>query len=130
MCYITEVTTIIKTQNKIVKAAAKSNFCRQCKTEETPLRIALLLQEFGYFADNKENVDVVLNRTYVIPPGIDQYAKEFIETLGMPNFIQRKNPITLLVTSEEHKKRLEKTETINCVQIYCSHSYTLQDCYI
>ena len=37
-----------------------------------------MLQEFGYCADNKVNVNSVLDETYVIPPGTDKYAEEFI----------------------------------------------------
>ena len=66
MCSDTGVTTILDTQNEIVQVAAESNCRRQCKKEGTAFRTAPLLQEFGYCADNKDNVDAVLDRRYVI----------------------------------------------------------------
>ena len=80
----TGVTTIINTQNNIVEASIESNCCQQCKTEGTAFRTVPLLQDFGYCADNKENVNTVLYGTYVIPPGTDKYAEEFIAALKMP----------------------------------------------
>ena len=84
---ITGVTTIIETQNEMVKAATESNHHHQYKTEGIAFRTAPLLQEFGYFADNKDNVDEFLNGTYMIPTGTDQYPEEFIKALATPNSI-------------------------------------------
>ena len=65
---------------------------------------------FGYYTENKENVDAFLNGTYMIPPVTDQYAEEFIEALSMPNAIHRKDTITLSVTLKEHKSALKKNK--------------------
>jgi len=107
-CSDTGVTTILDTHNKIVQAAAESNCRCQCKIEGTAFRTAPLLQDFRYCADNKVNVDAVLDRTYVIPPGTDNYAKEFIAALEMPTSIQCKEKITLTVSPEEHKSTWKK----------------------
>ena len=63
-------------QNQIVVTNVK---------EGTDFIINLLFQEFGYCTDNKENIYTVLNGIYAISPGTDQYAKEFIKALKIPN---------------------------------------------
>lgn len=119
ICSITGVKSIIKIHEKIVEAAAKSNLKCQCKTEGTAFRIYPLLQDFRYCADNKINVDAVLNGTYIVPPGTDQYVKEFIKTLSLPEFIWAKNTINLLVMPEEQKMPGE-TESNHCLWVYHS----------
>ena len=60
-CPDTEITTIIETQNGIVKAAAESNCCCQFKIEGTAFKTSHLLPEFGYCVNNKEYVDDLLD---------------------------------------------------------------------
>ena len=75
---VTNKVRFIETQEQLVQAAVASNKKQQCKTEGTPFRIQPLLQDFGYCADNKTNVEAVLNRTYICHPTTDNYAKEFM----------------------------------------------------
>ena len=87
---VTNKVRFIKTQNELVQAAVASNKKRQCRTEGTPFRVQPLLQDFGYCTDNKNNVEAVLNGTYVCNPATDKYAKEFIKALKMPDSIREK----------------------------------------
>ena len=123
-CSDTGVTTIFDTQNEIFQAATESNCCCQCKTEGTAFRTAPLLQEFGYCSDNKVNVYAVLDRTYVIPPGTDKYAEEFIAALEMTTSIRCKEKITLSVSPEEHKSTWKKQKaSIECKTTDRSHEH-------
>ena len=67
-----------------------------------------LLQEFGYCADNRTNVEAVLNGTYSCPPTTDKYAKEFIKMLKMPESIKNRETVDLVVTPEQHKQGWRK----------------------
>ena len=83
-----------------------------------------MLLEFGYCTNNKDNVDVVLNETYVIPPGVDKYAEEFIESLETPNLICYKDIITFSVSSEEDKSTWKKQKTtMACKSTALSHEH-------
>ena len=84
-------------------AAAKSNLRRQSQTKGTTFRITPLIDESGYYADIKANVDAVLNGTYVSQPTTGKYAKEFPAALAMPDSIHQKGPIDLNVTPKQHK---------------------------
>ena len=123
-CIKTGVTTILDTQNDIVQAAAESNCRCQCKSEVTAFRTAPLLQEFGYCADNKVNVDAILDRMYMIPPVTEKYAKEFIAALEMPTSIWCKEKNTLFVSPEEHKSAWKKQKASTaCESTALSHEH-------
>ena len=105
----------IETQRELVQAAAASNRKQQSRTERTPFRVQPLLQEFGYYADNKTNVEAVLNETYVCPPTTDKYAKEFIKMLKMSESIRNQETVDLVVTSGQHKQGWKKQKaTVAC----------------
>ena len=112
---ITDPTTnevvFIETQRELVRAAAASNRKRQSRTQGTPFRVQPLLQEFGYCADNRNNVEAVLNGTYECPPGTDKYAIEFIKMLKMPEPIRNRKTIDLVVTPEQHKQGWKKQKS-------------------
>ena len=95
----------IEIQNGLIQAAAASNKKRQCRTEGTPFRVQPLLQDFGYCADNKDNVEAVLNGTYECNPATDEYAKEFIKALKMPDSIRERSTVNLNITPAQHKEK-------------------------
>ena len=114
----------IETQKELVQAAAVSNKKRQSRTEGTPFRVQPLLQEFGYCADNRTNVEAVLNGTYVCPPTTDKYAKEFIKTLKMPESIRNRETVDLVVTPEQHKQGWKKQKaTVACDYYSLTHKH-------
>ena len=94
----------IETQEELVQIAAASNKKHQCRTEDIPFRIQPLLQDFGYCADNKTNVEAILNQTYICPLIIDKYAKEFINGLKMPDPIREIGTVDLKITPAQHKE--------------------------
>ena len=55
----------------------------------------------------------MINGTYTPPAGTDQYTREFLEALAMPDSIRAKGPVDLSVTPEEHQKawRSQKSGT-------------------
>ena len=87
----------------MIPVIAKSNFDRQQQCIGTPFMMTPLLEEFGYLADNQDNVKSVLEGTYVPPESSCKYAKEFIETLKIPREVKELESIGLQITAEENK---------------------------
>ena len=104
LCQETGLQKVVDTQDSLVQAVAESNLRRQKQTETTPFRTAPLRDEFGYCAENYENIQAVLDGTYNPPPGTDQYAKEFLRELQMPDAIREKGPIDINLTEEDNEQ--------------------------
>ena len=66
-----------------------------------------LREEFGLCGENYENIQRVLDGTYVPPPGTDPYTIEFIRELAMPDSIREKGPMDTSLTPEENRKAWE-----------------------
>ena len=101
---VTNEVRFIETQNELVQAAAASNKKHQQRIESTPFRVQPLIQDFGYCADNKDNIEAVLNGTYVYNPATDEYAKEFIKALKMPDSIRERGTVNLKISPAQHKE--------------------------
>ena len=84
-CPVTGDPIIVDKQESIVAAAAESNLLRQTQSEDTAFRKFPLLEEFGYCAQEIDNINAVINGTYTPPAGTDQYTSEFLEALAMPD---------------------------------------------
>lgn len=95
---VTGDSIIVDTKDSIVAATTESNLRRQTQTEDTVFRKFPLLEEFGYCAEKFDNIKVVIIGTYTPPAGTNQYAREFLEALPMPDSIQAKWLVDLSVT--------------------------------
>lgn len=73
-CPITRVTSTLDIQETIVAAATKSNLCCQYQPEGTAFSMYPFLDDFGYCANNRKNVDNVLAGTYVPLTNTGKYA--------------------------------------------------------
>ena len=108
---VTNKVVFIETQEELVLAVAASNKKLHCRTEGTPFRIQSLLQDFYYYADNKVNIEKVLNRTYTCPPTTNKYTKEFIKSLKMLDSIKERSTIDFRITPAHHKEGWKKQNT-------------------
>ena len=90
------------TQESLVPAMTASNIKRQNQCLETPFLKDPLLSQIGYLADKPAVIDI-LNGTFVIPEGTDQYAAELIQSLKMPDSIKALGPVSFDITPEENQ---------------------------
>jgi len=84
----------------LVKACAESNRRRQMQCQDTPFMTPPLLDKLGYLADTPA-ADEILKGTYEPPPGLDQYTRELLRELEMPEKIRAAGPMSVEVSAEE-----------------------------
>jgi hypothetical protein len=112
--YYTEnnVRTECSTKATMEKACISENIGRFSQTNDTPPMEGSMIEDLGYLAETDAKYHI-LNGTYVPPPDTDQYMREFIEEMRMPNSVRKKGPISTSIPAEEHrqgwKKQKERT---------------------
>ena len=80
--FITGTVRTVHTQDKIVRAAAKSNLCRQSQNVDTSFPQPPLMEDFGPCADNEGNCLGVLDCTFIPHHDADPFAVCFATNNG------------------------------------------------
>ena len=86
----------------MLAAMAKSNLNRQQQSNDTPFRIAPLVDIFCYLVNDKP-VMAVINGTFVPPDDTPEYVLEFLEVLKIPDTIRVLGPVDLSTRPEENQ---------------------------
>ena len=73
------------------------------QTRPTPFMQPPLVGELGYLAHSPAAEQIIAG-TWETPEGTDQYSRELIKELKMPEAIQNKPPINLKISLEEHQR--------------------------
>ena len=81
---------------------AESNRNRQDQCRPTPFLQEPLLGKLGYLANTDAAMEII-NVTFEIPEGVDQYTAEFIATLKMLDSIRELGPLDCSITPEENR---------------------------
>ena len=97
------VRTECTTKATMEKACISENTGRFSQTNDTPPMNEPLITDLGYLAETDAKYHI-LNGTYAPPIGTDQYMREFLDELRMPNSILIKGPISTSLTPEEHQR--------------------------
>ncbi len=95
------------TKDAIEDACIRENSSRFFQSSTTPFMISPLVDDFGYLADTPA-AEQVLNGTYQPPDGTDYYAKLLLDQLYIPWEVTKMVPISVSITTEEHKKSWRK----------------------
>ena len=130
--YYTEnnVRTECSTKNTMEKACISENTGRFSQTNDTPPMEETMTEDIGYLAETDAKYHI-LNGTYVPPPDTDQYMREFIEEMRMPNSVRKKGPISTSITPEEHRqgwKRQKERTAAESTGLSFSHHKAASEC--
>jgi hypothetical protein len=96
------------TKDAIEDACIRENSSRFFQSSTTPFMISPLVDDFGYLADTAPAAEQVLNGTYQLPDGTDYYAKLLLDQLYIPWEVTKMVPISVAITTEEHKQSWRK----------------------
>ena len=69
-------------------------------TENTPPMQEPLLSDLGYLGDTPE-AEMIMDGTYVCPPGVDEYTQDFFQCLRRPEWIAPGSQIRTTFTKED-----------------------------
>jgi hypothetical protein len=95
------------TKDAIEDACIRENSSRLFQSSTTPFMISPLVDDFGYLADTPAAAQV-LNGTYQPPDGTDYYARLLLDQLYIPWEVTKMVPISVAITTEEHKQSWRK----------------------
>ena len=93
-----------KNEEEMVAYMAKSNLYRLQQSIGTPFMTKLLVDRFGYLAEDKFT-QVVINGTFQAPADTPKYVLEFLETLVMLDTIREIGPVDLTTSCEENRTK-------------------------
>ena len=95
------------TQQEIFQACAHSNLHRQLKALSSPFLQYPLLHHIGYCAE-RPGADQILQGTFSIPVTTDQYTRELIQELRIPQSLADMGPMDIKVTTNIHTQGWRK----------------------
>jgi hypothetical protein len=95
-----------------------NNSSQFCLTEDTPPMKEPLLSGLRYLADT-ETAEQILNGTYICPPGMDEYTRDFLQIMEHPNNIVPMTRLTPLLQLQifRHIGRNQKSERPRLCQL-------------
>ena len=97
----------LNSQETMVPVIAESNRLRQKQCTDTPFMSEPLIDEFGYLAEESV-AQQVIDGTYIVPEGTNEYVTDFIHSLKMPNSVKKWEKVSIIVTPEENKQGWKK----------------------
>ena len=102
--FVTDITTIVETQEEIVAAAAKSYLQRQTQTTGKDFCFSPLEDAFGPCANNEVNCNDVIAGSFIPPEGSDTFTVSLLQALEQPTSLSNKGVIDFSITPTAHSQ--------------------------